>query len=338
MGHLQKMVESGGSFIPKEEGFMQRPTLIAALLVIVSFLGVSAQITATVPRGTSITVDGRLDEGVWAGATKIQMRHDIGNQLTNGSVDDHNDLSTDFALLWDDEGFYCGSWRTDDIHNAVWGNQAGVAASKAWMDDGHEWWINFDFNDVWEDASPYYYGQFGFQVLEGFFWENGAPSDMYVTHASDAGVVSQSVAEMKEQGFYAPYSSADGINFQCEAQFKWSSFLLGSMATPSAGRELAFNIGSQDNDGGDAAQGYIRWSEGSHLSYQGWGKVTLSAEAVGNRRLRMSPAVMKGGLGRSSVYDILGRRISARRHSTGVLIHGNTRAQNRQPIKAIDLR
>lgn len=314
---------------------MRRLVIGVIMLTMVVAFNLSAQVTADATRATGIVVDGKLDEAVWAGATKNKMRHDIGTQLTDGSVDSESDLSTDFCLVWDDVGFYCGSWRTDDIHNTVWGNQPGVA-NKAWMDDGHEWYVSFDFNDVWEDASPPYYGQFGFQVWEGFFWENGAATDMYVSYRNDNGPTMATVAELQEQGFYAPYHSNDGINFTCEAQFKWSSFFLGSMSTPSAGKELGFNMSAQDNDGGEMGEGWLRWTGAAH-SYQCWGKITLQ-DNVGIRPVRLSPIAISKTRMAGNAFDILGRRISVGRNAQSVQFYGSPTVRGQQARRAIILR
>lgn len=270
--------------------------LSVALFCTASF----AQQTATAYKASGIAVDGNLSETCWQTATKLILAHDVGMMLTDGQIDSREDGSAEFVLLWDDEAFYCGSWRKDDIHNSPWTPQPGMV-NQSWKDDGHEWWISFDFNDVWEDASPLYFGQFGWLIWKGFVWDNGAVSDLYVAYRNDNGPTNTTTDDLKEQGFYAPYSSVDGIDFQCELQIKWSSFLLGSMSTPSQGKELGFNLGMPDNDGGDMAAAWLRWAEGNHNTYQGWGKVTVGPSlpsanpAIGLNKTKLIFAAPAGG-------------------------------------------
>lgn len=260
---------------------------------------------------SAIVMDGKLDESVWQNSPKIQIRHDIGEQLYQGSVNDHADCSMEFALLWDNDGLYCGSWTKDDIHNTHYAQQADKATS-AWQDDGNLWWVNFDFDDVWEDASPPYFGQFGWMVYKGFVWENHQATDLYVAHANENQPTTSTREELTEQGFKAPYWSADGICFQCEAQFKWSSFLLGSMSAPSAGKELAFNIAIADNDGGSTGAAWLAWAEGMQHTYQGWGKAVIANSEMKDRRSQIAWSKNNGPRGMRGV-DVFGRTLSIHR-------------------------
>lgn len=308
--------------------------ILVVQILVLALAGVClAQITGIAKRGSGIVVDGNLSDAVWAGAEKIQLSSDVGMQLCHGDVDNNDDASGTFSMLWDDEGFYCASWCKDDVHNAPWTSRPGMVVN-AWQDDGHEWWICHDFNDVWEDASPHYYGEFGFQVWKGWTWNNGAPEDKYVAWRNDNDPVGETVEEFKEKGFEAPFTSADGINFMTEAHWKWSSFLLGAMPTPSAGKEIGFNIGIIDNDGGESGDAWIRWSEGSHLNYQGWGKVTLSDEAATIRRVRVLPGAVRYMDGNSIVYDVLGRRIRSTNgmHSAGAVHFSPSRTYQMQKV------
>lgn len=314
---------------------MERLVITGTISILVLSTIVGAQQTATATRASGLEVDGRLEEPVWRSAAKHEMRHNMGTMLTDGSVDDENDLSSDFALLWDDNGFYCGIWRRDDIHNTYYGSQPELA-SKAWRDDGHEWFISFDFNDVWEDASAPYFGQFGYQIWEALCWENGAAADMYVSHTNGNGAVSLTVSEMREQGFYAPYHSTDGINFTCETRFEWSSAWLGGMATPSAGKEIGFNLSTIDNDGGQTGDAWLRWTGGAARAYQSWGKITLSEE-TGIRPVRRSFVSQRNSGTGGNAFDIFGRRISGNLYGK-VLIFGNAGQRYRNTKRAIILR
>lgn len=291
---------------------MNRIVAIIGMIALISCLGARAQSVHAFARKSSsaIVLDGKLDESAWQGCAKIPLRHDIGSQLYQGAVENYDDCSMDFALLWNDEGLYCGSWTKDDIHNTSYANQA-TTASRAWQDDGNLWWVNFDFNDVWEDASPPYFGQFGWMVYKGFVWENQQASDLYAVHANGDQPTTNTCAELKEEGFEAPYWSADGISFQCEVRFKWSSFLLGSMAVPSVGQDLAFNIALSDNDGGNTGAAWLAWAEGMQHTYQSWGKVTI-ADQASTRPVRILSS-HHGLTQEFGLFDVLGRQLRSNR-------------------------
>lgn len=295
----------------------------------------AAQETATAYRATSIVVDGYLDEPVWKHAKKIEIKHDIGMMLTDGSVVSHDDASTEFVLLWDDEGFYCGTWNKDDIHNAPWTEQPGMVY-QSWKDDGHEWWISRDFNDVWEDASPLYYGTTGWQIWKGWVWENAAPKDLHIAYRNDDPPISTTTFALRQKGFWGPYTSVDGIDFTTESQWSWSGFFLGSIGTPSAGKELGFNLGLTDNDGGDMAAAWLRWATGNCCTYQGWGKVTLSDEPAGIARTRMFSAAPVSTRS-SAMYDVLGRQLLPGEHIRSTCI-AFRQSRNKVPVRTIKLR
>lgn len=250
---------------------------IAAMIILLS-IGTSFSQRTTKAwniREGSISLDGKLNEICWRYHPKEKMGPNVGLQLMNGSATGPGDCSAVFVLLWDDSALYCGSWVYDDIHNTPWSGQLGTVRH-AWKDDGHEWWISFDFNDVWEDTSPFYFGSNGWKIHKGFAWDEGEPQDWYCSYQNDAGTISITETAMRTKGFRAPYWSADGINFQCEARFDWDGAFLNGMGTPSVEKEIGFNLGVCDNDGGDMGSAWLRWAEGSSSNYQGWGKAVLS--------------------------------------------------------------
>lgn len=298
-----------------------------------------AQKTVLAPKIDGLVLDGALTEDFWTSPSvqREELRHDKESMLVSGSVDGYSDHSQDFVLVWDDQGLTCGTWKTDDIHYTYWGTQPGVA-NKAWMDDAVEWYVSSDFNDVWEDASSLYFGQFGFQVWKGLCWENGAFVEGFTSYRNDEGPTIKTETEMTELGFTAPYTSLDGINFTCEAHFKWSSFLLGSMTSPSAGKEVGFNLAAIDSDGSQTGDAALYWGGGGAHQYQTWGKVTLG-DAVNIRAVRMM-ARNTSKYETAGVYDILGRRLGAEKQLSrnGLTFSRIRGSHGEQAVKRIRLR
>lgn len=308
-----------------------KQTVIFIIIGIIHIGNPVAQVSGIAGRGTGIVVDGSLSDAAWTSAKRFPLKHDVDMQLTHGSVDDHNDGSGEFSVLWDDEGLYCASWCKDDIHNAPWTNEQRTT-TYSWNDDGHEWWVTPDFSDVWEDASPPYFGNYGYHVFKGWTWANGACVDNYVAWHNDNNLICETTADMKEKGFESPFTSTDGINFNTEAHWKWSGFLFGSMPTPSTGTEIGFNLGLVDNDGGDMGDAYIRWAEGNQNEYQGWGKMTLS-DKVSIRRPGKTAIAAYANPKSTQVYDILGRRIAPNIRIRGsVLFSKDTRISQKAVI------
>lgn len=317
---------------------MNRISMAVGLLVLAIWVGICAQSAQSVVHKTStgaIVLDGKLNESVWQNGSRIPIRHDIGKQLYQGSVDNHADCSMEFSLWWDDEGLYCGTWTKDDIHNISHSDEKSTATS-AWQDDGVLWWVNFDFNDVWEDASTPYFGEFGWMTYKGFVWKNGTASDLYTAYRNTDQLSVGTNEDLKGLGFEAPYWSADGVSFQCEARFLWSSFFLGSIPTPSTGKEMAFNVAISDNDGGETGAAWLAWAEGMQHTFQCWGKLVLSDQAdirpyrvLANHRQSKAPM---------RVYDILGRTVSRNGalHAPGVMVY--TPKDNGRAIRAIRLK
>lgn len=262
-------------------------TIISCLVLAAHVWAQAPNVTAKFVAPRAIMVNGEISESAWSNATWHSI---LPNEIQTvcGSANGRNDISASFAALWDSTGLCVATKFCDDIHNAPWSTQSGLA-HHSWKDDGMQWWVNFDFEDAWADATPPYFGQHGWIAWKGLAWKGGVPNDRYVTYRNDNSPVTATVSKMKANGFYAPYHSNDGINFECEAQFRWSSPMMGATGTPSAGKEIAFNMSVNDNDGTDMLACMLSWTGGTHNQYQGWGKITLEGNATS--RPNASPVI-----------------------------------------------
>ena len=88
-------------------------TVLKGLLIEASEI---PQYSAVKIAGGSITIDGKLDEKVWADATKTSRFVD----LVSGKATIHN---TESAILWDDENLYIAFWIQDPDVQAKFKNR-----------------------------------------------------------------------------------------------------------------------------------------------------------------------------------------------------------------------
>jgi hypothetical protein len=270
---------------------------------------------------SGVTIDGNLSEPCWAtlkaDQTVLQTVRSIPEQIDVGAATDDADCSADFVCAWDAENFYIASWFYDDKHGAAFGLDE-VNALNCWSDDSHEWWINIDYADIVNDQSPEYFGTYGWQMMQCFNLDNGVPARHAMAYYHDEmgtsvgyGVTTD-VAKTK--GFDVPYSTVDGTNFQCEASFKWSGDLMNQKGSGANGDELAFNLGVNDWDPDpNGSNLYMRWTGGDHQNVDGWGKVTLKGQLVGEIiPVKVSTLKSIGNQEVRGIYDIYGRKINAR--------------------------
>ena len=285
--------------------------MLAGLFSVLMVFGAFAQDKeTTAQKVTGLTLDGNLDEGFWSTGAKESIVPDFLT-IDVGSADDENDCSADFVMVWDNVGVYCGSWFHDDIHNVTKSNSEATA-NYAWMDDGHEWWINGDFDDFWNDGEAPYFGDNGWQMSKGWNFSGGQAQNLYAAYFKDFGTgetkaKSATMDYMRGEGFDCQYTSDDGVNFTIETQWKWAGNFMANMGTPTTGKELAFNLGVNDNDGSASFDCAMRWTGMDHNDFQGWGKVTLADGSGISPKARV--VLMPENQKIAGVYDILGRKI-----------------------------
>ena len=110
------------------------------------FAGANAQKPEAVAKkvtGMALTVDGVLDEAIWADATKYQIETPFkGENIAGGAAD----CSGFFQTAWSDKGVYIAVTVTDDISQ----NDKAAAYGPDWANDMVE--IYFDMNTVLNDS------------------------------------------------------------------------------------------------------------------------------------------------------------------------------------------
>jgi hypothetical protein len=228
-------------------------------------------------------------------------------------VDNDADASGDFVLIWDNVGFYFGSWLTDDIHNAQMCKFLETA-NDAYQDDAHEIYLNVSYSDAvgggtlgsqdvlgLNEEGILYAGLWGASGLNG-----GPPVGTW-------GNCNLTIEQFRTQyGWDANYSSSDGVNFTVESMWTWSGSFLQKIGTKAVGTDVGFDVSLCDNDGAvGAADGVLQWSGLPNSNAQHWCQITLADDDSPIKTNIVARDNMKTSNAAAS-YDLLGRRINSR--------------------------
>jgi len=285
--------------------------LIVALAATCAFGQIWSGDALQLPAGSTVTVDGYLDEGLWAGLTKTKL--DATSYLQVGVIDGDGDCYTEFVTAWDASALYVGLWFYDDTHNAPH-SQYLDDANNAYDDDGMEWFINHSFEDGFNDVTDPYRGLYGWQLVKGF--GNLTAADQHGGSWGDGpqgwSTAVYSKADQETKGWYETFTSADGVNFTDEMKLTWAGNVMNGKGTAAAGDRIGYNMKVNDNDGVFTAEGSLNITKISHQggagSGQNWGLLTLSATQAGVKPVR-SIAMPKTAAMQTAAYDIQGRAI-----------------------------
>ncbi len=283
---------------------------MAALLVL-PFSSASAQLwTGQASQITpgAVTIDGFLDEAVWASPAKTRIDQ---SKLGSGVVDGDADCYVDFTTLWDTQGWYLGVWFNDDVHNAI-NSEYLDGANVAYDDDGLQILFSYNFDDAYADVTgPYWQGLYGRSLVKGF--GNLDPEAQYAGiwgEGSDGNFTTDvwTQDQQRAKGWTNIFSCADGINYQYEARFDWSGELMYACGAQPMGAKLGFSLVVNDNDGGFAAEGQMALLPLSN-SAQRWGALILSVPAKISP-MKSAAAQVSSRTFKQFSFDPLGRRIA----------------------------
>lgn len=307
-----------------------------ASLLVLSFSLVNAQLwsgMANQVTNGAVTVDGSLDEAVWASSEKTKIDN---AKIGNGGVDGDADCYVNFTSLWDAQGWYLGVWFYDDIHSAL-NSQYLDAANIAYDDDGLQILFSYNFDDAYADVSgPYWQGLYGRSLVKGFgnldpelqyagIWGEGSNGNF----TTDMWTKQQQI----DKGWTNAFSSTDGLNYQYEARFDWTGELMYASGVQSIGSKMGFNLVVNDNDGGFAAEGQMVLLPLSNDATR-WGALTIAGPAkiapmkpVAVQSLHFAP--------KQFGFDPLGRRIAGPGKSSPATNMMIVRNQKGQAVKSI---
>ena len=271
----------------------------------------------------SITMDGLLNESVWSNADVLLNKYVIEATsqyiIVGAALGGNSDASTEFVCVWDDVGFYVGSWNKDDIHQAIKCKYLESAYS-AYVDDSHEYFIANDFASAYTSSPTQ-----GSQEEVGFNEENGHLyggiwGGQYLPQGPPTekfGETNLTMDEWIAYGWDCWVASSDGINFTAENMWTWAGCFMHKIGSKTAGDDVAFDIGLNDNDGtANAADCAMRWSGLTHQTATGylhWAKITLEGlitVGILPQHNTKNIKTRNSAIGSAISYDILGRRIN----------------------------
>jgi len=275
---------------------------------------------AKIPDGATITIDGKLTEAVWANAFANQtfkLAPSITAQVvsdTKNVFDDDNDARVEFTLLWNKNiGFYFGGKFYDDIHQA---SVSTIPDSGAYgyKDDSFQFWVSGDYYASYNGDRTY-----ELSFVLGF----GSPNDPDKQYSgywgwdpySGRGYITGNwtPAEAKQMGWEYQYTSDDGINFEIEALWMWSSIFMNYRGSGDIGDVYGFDLCLRDNDGGTSWEGGLWWGELHHQKGTNpelhWVKIVLGSPLSILPVTQYSLKLSSHSGNTIAHYDIFGKKI-----------------------------
>ncbi|MFA9388967.1 MAG: sugar-binding protein [Prolixibacteraceae bacterium] len=244
--------------------------LISAFAVCVGANAQKPEAIAKKASGMALTVDGVLDEAIWADATKYQIETPFnGEEIAGGAAD----CSGFFQTAWSDKGVYIAVTVTDDISQ----NDKNTAYGPDWANDMVE--IYFDVNDVLAD---------------------GVGSGGNKGHYGVTGIAIDGISAWGKNSIIA--YKLDGASYVKEVFVSWSDIKNsdGVVFTPSETNQIGFDAYIIDNDRDTIAKGRnfrdrLVWSNKgdvtenySNLDDAGILKFDLTTPAVVNPNVTVS--------------------------------------------------
>jgi len=191
---------------------------ISAFAVCVGANAQKPEAVAKKASGMALTVDGVLDEAIWADAIKYQIETPYnGEEFAGGAAD----CSGFFQTAWSDKGVYIAVTVTDDISQ----NDKNAAYGPDWANDMVE--IYFDMNDVLVD---------------------GVGSGGNKGHYGVTGIAIDGISGWGKNSIVA--YKLDGASYVKEVFVSWSDIKNsdGAVFTPSETNQIGFDAYIIDND------------------------------------------------------------------------------------------
>ncbi|UCH14081.1 MAG: T9SS type A sorting domain-containing protein [Bacteroidales bacterium] len=213
-----------------------------------------------------VIVDGVIGGGEWDRADSMVVEKPINVN----NIDDENDYSLYFKMLWNDSALYLLIDVTDD---AIF-----LGHTNIWEDDNIE--VYFDMNNSKIQKWPRDLG------WSGRPWAQMDDNDMQLRFqptTADIGYESNLGVTTVVNGItYAQTQSGTGYIF--EMMFDFDSLAVGYPEFVAvAGTEIGFDIDASDNDDNPSARDEIGWSADRQLIYTDaglWGTLMFNADGT----------------------------------------------------------
>ena len=221
------------------------------------------------PAGTTITLDGKLDEPAWGRAATTGPFVDVGSGRPNAGIP----VQGDARLMWDDTALYVGFEVQEAKLRGGW--PAGAKDPHLWEKDTVEIMVDPDGDG---DNKDYYEIQVNPQNLvfdtqyDGYNAPNGNGHGPFGHEEWSANVESAIVLH----GTLDDDSDTDR-GYTVEAKIPWASFSKALKSPPAVGDAWRMNLYAMKNNGG------VAWSPilglGNFHRASRFGRVRWTAEA-----------------------------------------------------------
>lgn len=197
-----------------------------------------------VTSGTVLTIDGRLDEPVWATAKGTGPFVDVGSGRENPAIPSQGSV----RVLWDDAFLYAGFEVADKKVHGGW--PAGAKDAHLWEKDTIEIMIDPDGDG---DNKDYYEIQINPQnlVFDTLYDDYNSPNGNGRGPFGHEDWSARLTSAVQVHGTLDDDSDVDK-GYTVEAKIPWASFIKAQRAPPAPGDAWRLNFYAMKNNGGTA--------------------------------------------------------------------------------------